>query len=126
MIEISRLDNGIYLSKWSATVTIEEVLTNTDRFIELVTENADNTYIMIIDLTDAKKLPVDVRNLMASANKDKRLLGYVAVKAPSVGEMLGKILGRLIHHHIEFAASVDEAIVKAREILNKSSSTFIT
>ena len=109
-INVSYIENQIYRGEWIGDITIEEVIHKMKETSVLATEHGNDKFVLIIDLTQVGTIPFDLLNLRNIADSDHRVACYVVVKAPLVGQILGKMLNNVSSKNFIFTDSLEEAI----------------
>lgn len=114
-----RIERGIYLSRFSDDITVEQVLAAQAEGLEQVSEHGEARYVLMMDLTEMKRFPADTRAFLAKAEELLRgLVNVFVVNAPLPARMLGDTVSKMRPSlHIEFFEDVDAAIDRARVLL---------
>lgn len=121
MIEVERLETGVFIYHWSDIVTMEEAQQAVDEVKSLVD---GSPFVAIIDMTRLSRLPNDIRKMRQNIKADIALglQGYVVYGASRVVETLIRPLSALAPTRYAFAASLDEARAAAHALLAESRS----
>ena len=116
-IQIQHTAPGVYLAIWTGEVTVDDFLHGMETVGRYAEEYDEFRYVIVVDLTDCIKLPMDMRNFTSAISRDQRYAGAVAVNAPTLARLIGAILGRLMPHPMLFADTRDEAYALAENII---------
>jgi hypothetical protein len=125
-IEVSLLEPAIYLSRWIGNVTPTDVLESLKTGGRMSAAQGDKRAILIVDFGEVTRFPISLQLLQGSVAKgEKRVMkGVLLLNAPYavrlVGENLRKIYRRKIVN-LEFVNSMEAAMKRAREMLDKAS-----
>jgi len=116
-IQILFVEPGIYQGDWSGTVTIDEVYASMQEVSDAAAEHGDDRYAVLVNLSDVKHIPFDLRNLLKISNSDDHVVEFIIIKAPAIGQALGNMLHKLSNQPFSFANTIDEGIASARKHL---------
>lgn len=119
-VNISLLEANIYRGEWVGDITIEEVIASMQEVVETANDAKFERYVLLVDLTQAGRIPFDFRNLLHISNMDARVIEFVVINAPMVGQVLGNMLKKLSNQPFSFADTVDAGIQVARQLLEQS------
>lgn len=116
-IEISLVEPQIYQGEWVGNVIIDEVYASMEQVSQSAIENGYDRYVILVNLAAVNHIPFDLRNLLKISNSDERVVEFIVVKAPAIGQALGNMLGKLSNQPFSFARTLDEAVEMARNHL---------
>lgn len=97
---VERIDSGIYQSHWIDNVTLEDVFDARDKIIDLAAVDGFSQYVVLIDGTRTKTVPMDLRVLTKTV--DPASLAILVLNAPFAGEMMGRMFNKLMPMQVEF------------------------
>lgn len=110
-----RIQSGVYRAIWQGNMQIQEIIDNRDRIDSLADEDGVSDYIIIIDAGKAKRMPFDVRGYVRAVSpRTKHILG---LNAPFSGEIVGRMVSKMMNMSIELFTDEDKAIARADELL---------
>lgn len=112
-----RLSKGIYCVEWIGFLKIDEVFNASDELDTLAEEDDMDEYIMIIDGTAVKQIPLDIR--MMSQSVSKSTYAILAYNSPFAGELLGRMFNKLMPIQVKFFRDWDTLTAHANELLEE-------
>ncbi len=115
-IEVERIEAGVYRAIWTDNILTDDIIAKMALTRQMVGEFQDESYCLIIDLTDVGRIPMSVAALRQVAVSDARLSAFLVVRAPTVAQILAKMLGDLTPAHFELYDTLDQAIARARAL----------
>ncbi|MCA9906384.1 MAG: hypothetical protein KC547_21160, partial [Anaerolineae bacterium] len=82
-------------------------------------EHGIERLVVIIDLSNCSRIPMEIQNMRSRATMDQRTIGYVIVKMHLLAKVMVRMLDRLTPQQYVTAETPDEAINRARDMLRK-------
>jgi hypothetical protein len=117
----SRIEAGIYRIQLDGTVPLNDLLNAQQQGTETAAQEGDARYVLIIEIASSVRMPFDIREAGRLIENDtsQRIL---TVGAGLHVRFLAGILGRLFGlNRVEHVSSVDQAVIRARAVLQAAS-----
>ena len=114
----SRIEPGIYRADWIDNVTLDEIFAARDSIDALAAADNRENFIIVIDGSKVKRIPVEPRMLIKSTNTGA--IGILVLNAPLIGEVVGGIFNRLAPFRCEFYRDYDALIKRAHKLLSQA------
>ncbi|MCU0499612.1 MAG: hypothetical protein MUF87_19860 [Anaerolineae bacterium] len=116
-VEASRIEHGIYLSRWVGDLGYEELRQGQLDGLALVKADGITQYVLIIDMLQLGKLLQDVRTMRQIVQSDPHLEHVIVVGVSPALSFLATTLQRLTgrFRDLQFCKTLDEAIQIARQ-----------
>lgn len=108
----------IYESIWHDAVTLTEIWESLKDLDAQLEEAQVEGCVVIINLTDATKLPYNLSDLQKIAQAEPRIIRFIAVRATIASQTLVRIFNRFSPVLFQLAISEEDAMEQARAILN--------
>jgi hypothetical protein len=124
-VTVTRLEPGIYRYQWLGLTRLEETREALQGAVEQGKQHGDNPHVQIIDLSEVRRYPVDLRGLGEISEMQREYVRCVLVVAASPGaKLLGRTLTRIVPalRNMQFHETLDQAVVAAREIIGEDAS----
>ncbi len=115
--QIDYRDSGIFYAAWSDPLTMKDVAAQTDHILGYATEHEVGRFVVIIDLSQCTRIPMEVSNMRNYAMSDPRIVGYVVVRIHVLAQLMLRMLDRLTPQQYVTVDSADEALARARAML---------
>ncbi len=118
-VDVERVEPGIYVARWVGVVDAKQIIEASQTAKQLIAEHNDERLVMILDLRQNRKLPIDIRVLsrLSAEEQTGGTVGYVLVAAPRIVRGFGQVVNHIVPTHIEWVDTWDEGLTKAREML---------
>lgn len=114
-VETKRLAKGIYCAVWLGIIKIDEVFIAGDEIHEMAIADEIAQYVVVIDGTDAKNIPFNVRLLtQATHSASLIVLGY---NPPFAGEMISRMFNKVMPIDLELYTDWDKLMARAETVL---------
>ncbi|MEO1286851.1 MAG: hypothetical protein AAFV93_03720 [Chloroflexota bacterium] len=117
----TRVQKGIYANEWIDNVTIEEVLNATPKLIQLAEEDQVNKFVVILDTSKAKRLPIDLANLRRSIPEGVHEIVICGI--PTLGTLILRMFKPMSTVPLSVFETYDEAIAHAKTIMETVNAT---
>ncbi len=119
-VDIRRVEPGIYVAHLTGTVPLEALLGAQQRGSQMAESHQDARYVLILDIDRSTQMPFDIRQGGQVLEKNSSI-AVLTVGASLHIRFLATILGQLFRHlgRIEHVSTVEEAVKKARRLLNE-------
>ena len=120
-VTITRIESGIYRYQWLGVITMEDLNEAFDEAVNLTSQYNDNPHVQILDLSEVKRYPVELRGLGKVSDMQRELVRSVlVVAAPTGARVLGRTLKRIVPSlkNMEFYETLDEALAVGRKMLH--------
>ncbi|MGB7340676.1 MAG: hypothetical protein WBC91_17390 [Phototrophicaceae bacterium] len=111
---VERIDVGIYQSSWIGIVKIEEVFDARDQIERLADADHCEKFIIIINGTQAKSIPMDLRMLTQTINKGT--IANLVLDAPFAGMLMGRMVNKIMPMQTEFFTDWDKLLERAHAL----------
>ena len=116
-IETTRVEPGIYLLRWYGDLTVEDIIGNNENDMALFQQHGETNIVLIIDMTDAGKQPLELHELGKVIKANKGRVQVIRLHAPFGAKMVGSALMRLYPmSDIRYMENEDEALQAARQM----------
>jgi hypothetical protein len=115
----SRIEAGIYCAEWTGNITTDEMILAGMEARKLIDESGDTYCVSITDMTKALNIPFDASQIRRLTQADTHSIAYVVVKGNIFAKTLSRVLAPLIPKLPIFVETREEALEKAREILQE-------
>lgn len=109
-----RIDTGLYCVHWIGTMTVLDLYAARDGVEALANADGVDRYVLMIDGTQLKQLPYEVKAYLGSITK--RMLGIVVLNAPYAGVVIGRIFNKLMPIQAQFFTNRERWIAEAVQI----------
>lgn len=118
-------EKGIYCSKWSGTVTFDEIFQTQSLGNAQVDEDGVSHYVLVLEFSEKPRLPIDIRQTGRLIAGDERMVAILMVAASDAMKLLGSTLTRVFKHvnPIEYFDTFEDALTRARELVTSASAT---
>ncbi|MEL6149231.1 MAG: hypothetical protein AAFV33_05880 [Chloroflexota bacterium] len=110
-----RYEPGIYIARWIGNVMLEDVFAARDAIDDYAAEDGMARFIVVIDGTQAKRVPTNVRILLKSANTGS--IAILVHNAPLGGTIVGRMFNQFSPFPAEFYNDFETVTVRAHELL---------
>ena len=114
---VERLEPGIILLTFDHNLTVQDVVEASNAAVVTADAAGDAHFVTINVFADRVSIPFDIQHFKNLALRLDRLAGAITVGAPTMTQLLARMIDRLTSLNIAEAKSVDEAVVMARRIL---------
>jgi hypothetical protein len=118
-VTVERIEPRIYLSIYSGNATNDEILEVIYKRKMLADEYHESSYISVADLTAITSLPLDVTTVRSMGGSDPRNIRYLVVGASLQIRVLLESFGANTSANLEFFKTVEEALTRARMLLQE-------
>ncbi len=116
-ITVERLEARIYQSSWVDFVSFEDMRSAAVRRQELAAAEHEQDYISIIDVSRLASIPFDLDGLRQLVETDAQVIAFLVVGVSLQARILVEGLMKVTKVKIEFAASIEDALKRARALL---------
>lgn len=110
-----RITPGIYCAHWLEHVKLDDVFIARDAIKALAAEDGLAAYVLLIDGTEAKTVPLDLRGLTKAV--DPATISILVLNAPYSGELMGRMFNQFMTIQAEFFRDRDAWLARAQAIL---------
>lgn len=117
-IETERLDHGLYLNRWQGDITLDEIRASEARGAGLMQQHGEAKVVLINDLTDIRKVPLDLKALRRVVENNPQVIALLIVNAPSMLQMYGQAQAQTVPWIIDFFDTIDAAVSRGRDLLS--------
>lgn len=117
-VETTRLDAGIYHNAWQGDVTVAELLDAKQIIIEMAADDELTQFVVILEGTEATKLPTDLRGLRSTVPEG--VIEGVIYGMPRLGSLILRVFAPLSAVPFHLVRTREEAIERARTTLSES------
>ena len=114
---IKKVEPRIYYTRWEEYMKLGEIASDMEFIITLVDESDEESFSVIVDMTQSKNFSLDIKGLTDIAKLDARLKVFVFIKADRTAKFIGNILKNLSKIEFKFLEDYDDALAYARTIL---------
>lgn len=117
-ITLMRPEPKIYVSVWSGDLTVAELTSAQEEGREAARANGDARYVLITDVTDVKRFPMDINAFRKLIAANPEAVAALVVNPPLPAQMIGDLLSKFqISMKVEGFKSLDAALQRARVLL---------
>lgn len=118
-IEITRPEPGIYFNLMSGKLTAADLLNAQQQGLQMAQQNKDIDHVLIAHMLPRTSFPLDIRLAKKMRDHDSGALAMIYVgMTPALRRIAHPFQKMLIGiGRLEYANSVDEALILARKIL---------
>lgn len=109
-IRTEHIEAGIYCAHWIDEVTPNDIYFAGDEIQAMANADEVETYMLLINGTRIRKIPVQLNSYLKSTRKE--VYAILALNAPALGEVIGRVFNRLMPMQVEFFR--DEQTWRAR------------
>lgn len=99
-IQAERIEAGIYCARWIDTIASDDLYAAGDAIERLADADGVEEYVLIVDGTQAKKLPFHLQSYTNSVKR--RTAAILVLNAPVSGEIMGQMFNRLMPLQVKF------------------------
>ncbi|MCL4249043.1 MAG: hypothetical protein KJ065_12930 [Anaerolineae bacterium] len=117
--QVEHVESGIFYARWSDPLTWDDIGVQSDYVLGFADQNGIEQVVVIIDLSQCSRFPMEVQNMRRRATMDQRVIGYVVVNMNLLAQMMVRMLDRLTAQEYCAAETPEEAIALARDMLHK-------
>ncbi|MCA9906385.1 MAG: hypothetical protein KC547_21165 [Anaerolineae bacterium] len=110
---------GIFYTRWTDPLTWEDIDGQIKYVQGYASEHGIDRLVVIIDLSNCSRIPMEVQNLRQRVTEDQHTIGYVVVKTNLLAKVAVRMLDRLTAREYRDAETPEEAIALARDMLRK-------
>jgi hypothetical protein len=118
-ITVEVLEPHIYRSCWMDYVSIEDIRAADLRRQQLSDHDPTNGCVSIVDVSHAGSIPANVQALQEAMETDPRVIVTIIVGATLPARILVEKLTRGTRLRMEFAYSTEDALKRARAVLEE-------
>ncbi len=118
-VSVSRIEPGLYLSRWVGTITMGEITGSTQDVLRLVDEDGVSSHVVILDGTEHVSIPLDLRGLRGNIPEGR--LAVLVIGRSRTGELLASTITHLTRFPIEFHPTMESALARGRDLLSAAS-----
>ena len=122
-IKIEYIDTGIYVARWQGRISNEEVMGSMSKIKSLVNDYGEQQFCLILDLTQVDNIPFDTAHLGQISESNAQNISLIAINALQLGERFKRIVNQFTKHDYIHTDTYDEAIIKAKALLNQQPET---
>lgn len=119
-VETVRLEKAIYLSRWLGRITIEDLVHGQRAGDDIMRQygEAELPYVLIGDLVETQSIEPNIQAYRELFKGTSRMISALMINAPSSLKFVGEIFVKINpSFRLEFYDTLDEALVRARQIL---------
>lgn len=117
-VEIERLEPGIYRTRLSGDIALEELIASQVEGRAQAAANGDQAYVLIIDIDRTTRMPFDLRHAGQIVEKNDAL-AVLSVGASFHIRLIVNLLGRLFQlGRVEHHSTLMDAVQRARALLS--------
>lgn len=118
-ITVEVLEPHIYRSSWMDYVSLEDIRAAALRRQQLADQDDASCCVSIVDVSHVASIPVNVQALQETMETDPRVIVTIIVGATLPARILVENLTRVTRMRMEFAYSTDDALKRARAVLEE-------
>jgi hypothetical protein len=118
-VQVQHPEPMIYVNIITGNLTLEEMHRTILEMGHMADANNEPHFVLISDATALRNIPFDVQNLRKIAEYDPRIIALLVVNASFVVKVAADLVGKVSPLTVEHAKSVDEALPRARALLEK-------
>lgn len=112
-------ESGIFYASWTDPLTMQDVGEQTDHILSYANQHEIGRFVVIIDLSQCSRIPMEVKNMRQYAMSDPRIVGYVIVHINFLAQVMLRMLDRLTPQHYTSVDNADDAFIQARGMLTQ-------
>ncbi|MEM6281836.1 MAG: hypothetical protein AAF787_06560 [Chloroflexota bacterium] len=110
-----RYEPGIYIAHWIGNVTLEDVFEARDAINIYAAEDNRLRYIVVIDGTQTKRVPTDIRILLKTTNPGS--IAILVYHSPIGGTIVGSMFNQFSPFKAEFYNDFETVLERAYHLL---------
>lgn len=118
-VKIARLEAGIYHSRLTGTVQLEDLLNSQQQGQTLLEQHGEKRHVLILDIDGSTQMPFDIRQagqVLQNNKADKVMTVGASFHIKFLAMMLGNLFGL---KGVEHFNTVDAAVASARKFLKQ-------
>ena len=116
---VEYVEAGIFYARWTDPITWDDIDGQISYIQGYAEDHQLERLVVIIDLSNCSRIPMEIQNMRSRATMDQRTIGYVIVKMHLLAKVMVRMLDRLTPQQYVTAETPDEAINRARDMLRK-------
>ena len=118
-IAVEQLEARIYLSIWVDFVSLEDMRAAAAHRQELADAEGAQDYISIVDVSRVGSIPFNLDALRETLEADTRVIAFLVIGVNLQARIFVESLMKTTHVKIEFAASTEDALKRARALIDE-------